>query len=55
MELLDAPEPGAYDAVVLAVAHAAFRDLDVRALAKPGGVVYDVKSALADGAADARL
>jgi len=55
VELLDAPEPGAYDAVVLAVAHAAFRDLDVRALAKPGGVVYDVKSALADGAADARL
>ena len=53
--LVDAPAQGAYDAVVLAVAHAAFRALDVRALAKPGGVVYDVKSALAADVADARL
>src|SRR5690606_28489342 len=55
VELVEVPPPGSYDAVVLAVAHAAFRGLDVRALAKPGGVVYDVKSMLAAGAADARL
>ena len=38
---------GGYDAVVLAVAHRQFRELDaarIQALGKPGAVVYDVKS-----------
>lgn len=38
---------GDYDAVVLAVAHRQFRELDderIRALGRPGAVVYDVKS-----------
>jgi len=35
-----------YDAVVLAVAHDAFRDLDYSKLKTPGGVIYDVKSFL---------
>jgi UDP-N-acetyl-D-galactosamine dehydrogenase len=55
IELVDEPATGTYDAVIVAVAHAAFRGLDARALAKPGGVVYDVKSSLPGGAADARL
>ncbi|WP_447731207.1 nucleotide sugar dehydrogenase [Pseudoxanthomonas suwonensis] len=52
------PEEGAYDAIVLAVAHAQFRDWDaarVRALGRPGAVVYDVKSVWPREAVDARL
>ncbi|MDH5824345.1 nucleotide sugar dehydrogenase [Luteimonas sp. RD2P54] len=52
------PEAGAYDAVVLAVAHRAFREMTVaqiRALGRPGAVVYDVKSAWPREAVAARL
>ena len=52
------PEPGAYDAVILAVAHDEFRALGadgVRAFCKPGAVVYDVKCMLPRDAVDARL
>jgi UDP-N-acetyl-D-galactosamine dehydrogenase len=47
--LLSQPQPAAYDAVVLAVAHEAYRTLGavgIRAFLKPGGVLYDVKSLL---------
>jgi UDP-N-acetyl-D-galactosamine dehydrogenase len=53
-----APQPGAYDAIVLAVAHRQFRELGaggVRAFGKPGSVVYDVKGILPPGAADGCL
>src|SRR5690606_39202750 len=56
--LAAAPDPGAYYAVVLAVAHEQFRDWDaatVRALGRPGAVVYDVKSTWPRAAVDARL
>jgi UDP-N-acetyl-D-galactosamine dehydrogenase len=52
------PEAGSYDAIVLAVAHARFRQLDgdaLRRLGKPGAVVFDVKSVLPADAYDARL
>jgi UDP-N-acetyl-D-galactosamine dehydrogenase len=52
------PDGGAYDAVVLAVAHEQFLKLGsrgIRALVKPLSVVYDVKSVLPAGAADGRL
>ncbi|MFN3311113.1 MAG: Vi polysaccharide biosynthesis UDP-N-acetylglucosamine C-6 dehydrogenase TviB [Thermomonas sp.] len=53
------PEAGAYDAVVLAVAHDEFRQLGgqgVRALCRPqAGVVYDVKGMLPRDAVDGRL
>lgn len=58
VELLGAVEAGAYDAVVLAVAHGQFREwtvADVRALLTPGGVVYDVKSVWPREAVDDRL
>ena len=59
IELVDgaAIPTGDYDAVVLAVAHDQFTqaDFDVRAWLADGGVVYDVKSALPPGVADARL
>ena len=53
-----APSAAAYDGVVVAVAHQAFRDMGpqaVRALTKPGGVVFDVKAIFPKGAADLRL
>lgn len=58
VELVDAPQPGAYDAVVLAVAHQQFRGLDeagIRALGVPDMVVYDVKSAWPRQVVDDRL
>jgi UDP-N-acetyl-D-galactosamine dehydrogenase len=53
-----APDAGGYDAVVLAVAHDSFRAFDaaqVRALLKPQGVVYDVKSVWPREVVDGRL
>jgi UDP-N-acetyl-D-glucosamine/UDP-N-acetyl-D-galactosamine dehydrogenase len=52
------PEAGAYEAVVLAVAHDQFRRLGiegVRVLGKPGAVLYDVKYLLPAAAVDGRL
>jgi UDP-N-acetyl-D-galactosamine dehydrogenase len=52
------PEAGAYDAVVLAVAHDEYRGYDaarVRALGRPGAAVYDVKSVWPRSAVDDRL
>jgi UDP-N-acetyl-D-galactosamine dehydrogenase len=51
-------EPGAYDAIIVAVAHTQFKDMGVeaiRALGKPGAVLYDVKAMFPQGAADLRL
>ena len=44
-----------FDAVILAVAHKEFQDIDVRSLVREGGVVYDVKGVLDREAVDARL
>ena len=44
-----------FDAVILAVAHKEFMDLDVRSLVREGGVVYDVKGVLDREKVDARL
>jgi UDP-N-acetyl-D-glucosamine/UDP-N-acetyl-D-galactosamine dehydrogenase len=55
---ITALEPGSYDAVVLAVAHDQFKEYDaatIRALGKPGAVVYDVKSAWPREVVDDRL
>ncbi len=52
------PEPGSYDAVVLAVGHRQFADMGakgVRAFGKPNSVVYDVKYVLPQDAVDGRL
>ena len=43
-----------YEAVVLAVAHRQFRDLNIKTLCKTNGVVYDVKGILG-GECDGRL
>lgn len=44
-----------YEAVVLAVAHNEFKSLDINALKKEDGIIYDIKGILPKGAADKRL
>jgi len=56
--LSEVPPQGTYAAIVLAVGHRQFIELGesgVRAFGQPDAVVYDVKSLLPHGAADARL
>ena len=58
VDWVERAEPGAFDAVVLAVAHDQFRRLDaasIRALLTPDGVVYDVKSVWPRDVVDDRL
>jgi UDP-N-acetyl-D-glucosamine/UDP-N-acetyl-D-galactosamine dehydrogenase len=59
LQFLDQPPaPARYHAVVLAVGHHQFFSLGeagIKAFGVPGAVLYDVKSILAMGAADARL
>jgi UDP-N-acetyl-D-galactosamine dehydrogenase len=58
LTLVAQPEGGAYDAVVLAVAHRQFLDVGadgLRAWQKAEGVLYDVKAALPGHEADGRL
>jgi len=52
------PERGAYDAVIIAVAHQQFAELGaegVRAFGKPESILYDVKYVLPRDAVDGRL
>ena len=51
------PEPGTYDAIVLAVAHRQFAEQGaaLRTFGKPACVVYDVKHVLPRDAVDGRL
>jgi UDP-N-acetyl-D-galactosamine dehydrogenase len=52
------PADGAYDAIVLAIAHREYQALGgaaIRAFAKAGGVLYDVKSVLPRADVDGRL
>jgi UDP-N-acetyl-D-glucosamine/UDP-N-acetyl-D-galactosamine dehydrogenase len=56
--LVEAPEQGAYDVVVIAVAHRQFKELGaagIRAYGKPGAVLYDVKYVLPAADTDDRL
>ncbi|NYZ63792.1 nucleotide sugar dehydrogenase [Luteimonas sp. SJ-16] len=56
LSLVDTPEHGRYDAMILAVPHAQFVALGsagIRGYGKPGAVLFDVKAVLAE--ADARL
>ncbi len=56
--LADKPKPGAYAAIVLAVGHQQFVELEeegIRAFGKPDAVLFDVKSILPQNAADGRL
>ena len=44
-----------FDAVILAVAHDQFKEMDVKSFLKPNGVIYDVKGVLPRDIVDARL
>lgn len=58
LELTPQPQPGTYDAIILAVAHRQFRDLGIeriRALGKPNAVLFDVKYLFPATAVDGRL
>ena len=58
LEMVETPEAGAYDAIVLAVAHRQFRALGaqkIRAYGKPLQVLYDLKHVLGRGESDLRL
>ena len=52
------PDNGAYDAIILAVAHHQFKEMGVgaiRALGKPASVLYDLKYVLSTQESDLRL
>ena len=56
--LIGKPEAAAYDAVIIAVAHDAFRELGaegIRAFGKPRHVLFDIKHLLPADAVDGRL
>ena len=58
IDLIPAPAPGVYDAVVLAVAHKEFSELGaegVRAFLGESGILYDIKQLLPADAVDGRL
>ncbi|MCH7855023.1 MAG: Vi polysaccharide biosynthesis UDP-N-acetylglucosamine C-6 dehydrogenase TviB [Proteobacteria bacterium] len=58
LELVSSPEKGAYDVVVIAVAHDEFRELGeqgIRAFGKAGALLYDVKYLLPKEKSDDRL
>jgi UDP-N-acetyl-D-galactosamine dehydrogenase len=58
IDLIEAPQAGAYDAIVLAVAHRQFAEMgaaEIRLLGKPAAVLFDVKAMLPKEEADLRL
>jgi UDP-N-acetyl-D-galactosamine dehydrogenase len=58
IELVQQPEAGEYDAVIITVAHTAFAELGadgLRAFCKPDGILYDVKYLLPADQVDGRL
>ena len=58
LDLIGDPQAGAYDAIVLAVAHKQFMDLGgatIRSFGKAGAVLFDVKSMLPKAPGDLRL
>jgi len=58
LSLIEQPEVGTYDAVIVCVGHDKFRAMGaeaIRALGKPGSVLFDVKHILPKEAVDARL
>jgi len=58
LDLIDKPEMGSYDVVVIAVAHSQFKELGaygIREFGKKNSVIYDVKYVLPSDAVDDRL
>lgn len=55
IEIVNELPQGQYDAVILAVSHKEFMELDVKSLANDNGVIYDVKGVLNRDIVDGRL
>lgn len=58
LELVESPQTGCYDGIVLAVAHREFADLGaegIRAFGRPNHILYDLKYILPAEASDIRL
>ena len=58
ISMVAAPQPGSYDAIIIAVGHRQFAEMGavgLRALGKPGAVLYDVKYVLPLADVDGRL
>ena len=58
ISLLEKPEPGRYDAIVIAVAHREFLELGadgIRSFGSPNRVIFDIKHVLPREACDGRL
>ncbi len=58
LELVAEPEKGAYDGIIIAVAHDQFREMGaagIRSFGKKDSVVYDIKYVLAPDEVDDRL
>jgi UDP-N-acetyl-D-glucosamine/UDP-N-acetyl-D-galactosamine dehydrogenase len=58
IELVEKPQRGAYDAIILAVAHREFKTMsaaDIRAFGRPEHVLYDLKYVLPAAQSDIRL
>ena len=49
------PDDKKYDAIVLAVAHDQFKDLDINSLKKENSIVYDVKNLFSKDKKDKNL
>ena len=54
IDLIETPEEG-YDAVILAVSHDLFNDLEINKITNPNAVVYDTKSVMSRCLVDGRL
>lgn len=55
---VSAPDKGSYDGIIIAVAHSQFTSLGaeaIRALGKPGALLYDIKGVLTKSESDLRL
>jgi len=55
---IKAPEPKAYDAVIVAVAHSEFVEMGnaaIRGLGKEGAILYDIKGIFDKSGSDLRL
>ncbi|WP_050928163.1 nucleotide sugar dehydrogenase [Aestuariivita boseongensis] len=55
---IEAPQAGAYDAIILAVAHGEFREMGpekIRGFGKPGAILYDIKGMFGKTDSDMRL
>lgn len=58
IEMITAPKPNSYDAIIIAVGHSQFKEMGVdgiKALGKANHVLYDIKYLLPPGDVDGRL